>query len=674
MEISRQSRAWDGRHIFILFLILISLCLSSCSASTGYNPLATLVRQATVEKVFFTATSVTQTATPTPTLTATPRYTQPISAENIRDLVEVEQLGGSGYLFWSQQDDQLLSVSNRGVVSYQQDTLEEIGAVDFPVAVFPGTGFFLPGDLLVLRGFWPEPNIYMLSIIDGSITKTIPQGGFPTALASSIDGSVLAIGNPDGTISLWNTTAGRTVKIFRGVQQPSTAPVHFTSKNLIFSPNSQVLLSISTNKILQLWNIENGTLLGKYSNYYEAAFSPDGNYWASIWSLSDLHIRSVADGTLEKVIPILRLALYIEHPTHLLYSPDGQYIAASLSDGTFYVWKIEDESLMFMHTGNGIPINNLAFSPDGSILFLETQEGDIQSWDVATKSLLAFHAGGLGGQGIVYSPDGGIVASVSGTKLFLWDISSSSIVRSAEVLHTGISDMKLSPLGDMVAVTSWTGGTVLYRFPELTLLQGLEAYRSLAFSPDASLLSTCGEENRLWDFVDGEYVRTHFSIYPEPGCTVTTFSPDGEYLVSGSSDGFLHFFDTRELSYHKVQVVGSEITSLAYSPNGAYLAAVFSGNNSIRLLRSGDAFLIKSLFGHTGRVSGFAFSPDGTLLASSSDDNTIRLWRLADTQLLRTIATMLPANDNSISFSPDGTLLSVGFIDGTIRSWALINP
>ena len=46
----------------------------------------------------------------------------------------------------------------------------------------------------------------------------------------------------------------------------------------------------------------------------------------------------------------------------------------------------------------------------------------------------------------------------------------------------------------------------------------------------------------------------------------------------------------------------------------------------------------RTLAGHTHGLGRVAFAPDGATLASGSGDNTVRLWRVADGSLLRTLA------------------------------------
>ena len=73
--------------------------------------------------------------------------------------------------------------------------------------------------------------------------------------------------------------------------------------------------------------------------------------------------------------------------------------------------------------------------------------------------------------------------------------------------------------------------------------------------------------------------------------------------------------------------------------------------------------------GHSNKVDSIAFSPDGKLLASSSWDNTIKLWDVARGSELRTF-TGHSWIVHGVAFSPDGKLLASGSFDRTMSSIA----
>ncbi|NER85237.1 MAG: hypothetical protein F6K42_38195, partial [Leptolyngbya sp. SIO1D8] len=77
-----------------------------------------------------------------------------------------------------------------------------------------------------------------------------------------------------------------------------------------------------------------------------------------------------------------------------------------------------------------------------------------------------------------------------------------------------------------------------------------------------------------------------------------------------------------------------------------------------------------TLEGHRGWVLDGQFSPDGTLLATASYDNTVKLWRVSDGELQQTFDGH---QDGvlAVTFSPSGDLLITASNDNTIRIWDL---
>ena len=74
------------------------------------------------------------------------------------------------------------------------------------------------------------------------------------------------------------------------------------------------------------------------------------------------------------------------------------------------------------------------------------------------------------------------------------------------------------------------------------------------------------------------------------------------------------------------------------------------------------------LEGHTGGVLSVSYSPDRNILASASEDSTIRLWNPKTGEHRHTLKGHTDAV-NSVSYSPDGKTLASGGKDKNIRVW-----
>jgi hypothetical protein len=109
------------------------------------------------------------------------------------------------------------------------------------------------------------------------------------------------------------------------------------------------------------------------------------------------------------------------------------------------------------------------------------------------------------------------------------------------------------------------------------------------------------------------------------------------------------------------------VTGCAFSPDGSRLASA-SEDQIVRLWEVGTGQLLRTFAGHASGVAGCAFSPDGSRLASASQDSTVRLWDAGTGELLRAFAGHV-SGVTGCAFSPDGSRLVSTSNDSIMRLW-----
>ena len=111
------------------------------------------------------------------------------------------------------------------------------------------------------------------------------------------------------------------------------------------------------------------------------------------------------------------------------------------------------------------------------------------------------------------------------------------------------------------------------------------------------------------------------------------------------------------------------VTDMAFSPDGSQLAVACSIGIWLYNVRNGTEEVF--LKGHTELVNSVAYSPDRKILASCSNDWTIRIWDVDQQKHIKTLGGYR-GPVNSVAFSPDGKTIVSGSNDG-IRVWNVEN-
>ena len=106
---------------------------------------------------------------------------------------------------------------------------------------------------------------------------------------------------------------------------------------------------------------------------------------------------------------------------------------------------------------------------------------------------------------------------------------------------------------------------------------------------------------------------------------------------------------------------------MAFSQDGSLLASA-SYDETVRLWNPVTGQEVQKLEGHTREVSAVAFSQDGSLLASASYDETVRLWNPTTGQEVQKLEGHT-SEVSAVAFSQDGSLLASVSYDQTVRLW-----
>jgi WD40 repeat protein len=207
--------------------------------------------------------------------------------------------------------------------------------------------------------------------------------------------------------------------------------------------------------------------------------------------------------------------------------------------------------------------------------------------------------------------------------------------------------------------------------------------RTLTYSPDASLIATGSSDNtiRLWNAVTYQQVGQPLEGHLDWVNSVA-FSPDGQTLVSGGRDGKVILWDvaSSEMIDEPFLEHTSEVRSVAFAPDGQTVASGgvdqtiiiwdIETGGSITTLGPDNPDTTEEQEGHASAVYSVVFSPDGTILASGSGDNTILLWNVNTGEL---VVDPLIGHESwimSLAFSPDGRILASGSADEHIHFWS----
>ncbi|MHC0067053.1 WD40 domain-containing protein [Nostoc sp. UIC 10890] len=151
------------------------------------------------------------------------------------------------------------------------------------------------------------------------------------------------------------------------------------------------------------------------------------------------------------------------------------------------------------------------------------------------------------------------------------------------------------------------------------------------------------------------------------GVLSATFSPDGKLLATSLDHEICLWEVAKFKQFITCNGHTASVRSLNFNPDGQILASG-SNDQTVRLWNVNTGQCLKTLQGHTSGVESLSFSPDGQILASGSNDQTVRLWNVNTGQCVK---MMLGHTSRVIfvAFNPNRLTLVSASEDQTVRVW-----
>jgi len=411
------------------------------------------------------------------------------------------------------------------------------------------------------------------------------------------------------------------------------------------------------------------------------------------WEWDYLNANAQSSNTLLGELNPSPSALAVSPDGRLVAVTLGQY--STPTSRRTLVKDLETGSLLWQYSEYNMGIS-LAFSPDSQYLITAAHGKatlhDARSGEVLRRFLVK---GGRSNWGTSFSPDGSFVAVADGHTVRLFDVKNEdapAIVCSGLERSQGAYAVSFHPTEPIVAVATRSMGVTLHDYATGDLITQLSTpgdTRGVRFRPDGRMLAAAGYSQhdqgclRIWDYVDGVFElrherfdragsRTNFEFsadgqaiavwggasavrllncndlrtlasYPAHSYTRDlVFLPDSRRFITCGSDGRVRLWDrAREFRRFLVRSDVALATDFAFHPNGDRVAMVGDvnpsrGNSSydcsIEIFDLNQWKRAQRLIGHTAAVTCVDFDSPGRLLASGSDDATVRLWIDAATQ------------------------------------------
>jgi WD40 repeat protein/serine/threonine protein kinase len=352
------------------------------------------------------------------------------------------------------------------------------------------------------------------------------------------------------------------------------------------------------------------------------------------------------------------------------------------------------------------PVDAVAYSPDGKEFVTGDRGGQLTVRDAETGKVLFQNEHGPYVLSVDWSHDGKHIASGSSdNSIKIFDAKTGNEITTLPGHTDGVLTVRFSPDGRQLLSGSYDKSARLW---DIVTRKPLQEFRgnswwvwAAEFSSDAKRIVTAGQDGMAIVWQKGYSPNKEQPISPSQYGKLTEFdghdgavysarfSPDGKLVATGGYDKLVMLWSPDEVFPADIDartkgepekksifvpLAGHDgpVRTVAFSPNGQ-LVLSGSEDNSIRVWDVAAGESVKTLRGHGSAVRACAFSPDRKHIVSGGDDQRIRVWDLAGYQETRVLhSTVFAGHEDAVlsaRFSRDGKNIVTASRDRTASLW-----
>jgi len=481
-------------------------------------------------------------------------------------------------------------------------------------------------------------------------------------LCFSPDGTLLANGCCDGMVAVCRTGS------------PGPA-LEFSA-----GPGSLRFLALSADNTCLVYGMDDGTVHGYSLRDHARTWSRDGNRATALTLSPDsssvfvgteggsLHVLSTRDGQVLSTVPL--------HPspvTSIAASPAGSVIACGHADGTVSVAGAAGTGSPGILCGNGGPVRSLAFTAEGTGLLVICGQAPPALWDLAAGTKTRVFSGSSGRSACSAVSSGGGWFALAGDDHMLrcWKMDEPLPAAVLPLYSRQVTCCAAGTEGNLLAAGCNDGTVRIYCMPEGRLLWECKGHRktiaSCAVSPDGNRLATAGWDGttKLWRLPGGEILRT---LDAHAGGIISLAGPAGTLIATVTEDGFARVIDVSGSdTVRTIDLYTPAVRAAAMSADGTYLAST-GADGTLRCWTLRDGGLAAAGDHPATSLRCCTFLYDTSALVTGGWDGACRLFRVPDLRPLRTFFGHT-STVTCCAVSRDGSLLVTGSNDTTVRLW-----